>query len=57
MRVLYHIKQLGLISWKTEKLDSFLRMGEAVKHVESILSIQYRDRVAHCFKLAMHNVP
>ena len=44
MRVFYHIKQLGLI---------FSQNGRSSKHVESILSIPYRDWVAHCFKLAI----
>ena len=31
----------------------FSETGRSSKHVESILSIPYRDRVAHCFKLAI----
>ena len=41
MRVLYHIKQLGLISWKTEKQASFLRMGEAV----NMLKVYYQFNI------------
>ena len=53
MRMFYHIKQLGLIFLKNGKTGffSFLRMGEAVSMLK--LSIPYRDRVAHCFKLAI----
>ena len=42
---------------KTAKLDSlFSQSGKSSKHVESVLSIPYRGRVSHRFKL-LHNVP
>ena len=55
MRVFYHLKQLGLIFLENGKTGffSFFQHGRSSKHVESVLSIPYRDRVAHCFKLAI----
>ena len=53
MRVFYHIKQLGLIFLENGKTGFFSQNRRSSKHVESILSIPYRDRVAHCFKLAI----
>ena len=55
MRVFYHIKQSGLIFLEKRKnwILFFFQNGRSSKHVESTLSIPYRDRVAHCFKLAI----
>ena len=66
MSMSYHIKQQvvqDIFSKRSDFLGKrqnwiplFSLNGRSSKHVESILSIPYGGRVAHCFKL-LHHVP